>query len=63
MDAEFTALEEKVRQTALLCQRLREENRDLRDQLAALQGDRRLLAEKIDGARSRIENLLSQIPE
>ena len=63
MDAEFTALEEKVQQTALLCQRLREENRDLREQLAALLGDRLLLAEKIDGARSRLENLLSQIPE
>ena len=63
MDAEFATLEEKIRQTALLCQRLREENRDLRDQLAALQGDRRLLAQKIDGARSRLESLLSQIPE
>jgi cell division protein ZapB len=63
MDAEFVALEEKVQQTALLCQRLRDENRDLRQRLAALQGDHRLLAEKIDGARTRIENLLKQIPE
>jgi len=63
MDAEFAALEEKVQQTALLCQCLREENRDLREQLVALLGDRRMLADKIDGARSRLENLISQIPE
>ena len=63
MDAEFNVLEEKIRQTALLCQRLREENRELRNQLATLQGEGRLLTEKIDGARSRLKNLLSQIPE
>jgi cell division protein ZapB len=63
MDAEFVALEEKVQQTAQLCQRLRDENRALRERLAALQGDHRLLGEKIDGARSRIESLLKQIPE
>lgn len=63
MEAEFVTLEEKVQQTALLCQRLRDENRDLRQRLAALEGDHRLLAEKIDVARARIENLLRQIPE
>lgn len=63
MDAEFVALEEKVQQTALLCQRLRDENRALRERLNALQGDHRLLGEKIDGARTRIESLLKQIPE
>ena len=63
MDSQLATLEEKVRQAARLCQRLREENRGLRAQLAALQGDRRQLTEKIDGARSRLENLLKQIPE
>ena len=63
MDSQLATLEEKIRQTALLCQRLRDENRGLRQQLAALQGDRKQLAEKIDGARSRLENLLKQIPE
>jgi cell division protein ZapB len=63
MDSQLATLEEKVRQAARLCQRLREENRGLRAQLSALQGDRRQLTEKIDGARSRLENLLKQIPE
>jgi cell division protein ZapB len=63
MDAQLAKLEEKIRQTAQLCERLREENRGLRAQLAALQGDRKQLAEKIDGARSRLEHILKQIPE
>ena len=63
MDTELTTLEEKIRQTARLCQRLRDENRGLRQQLTALQGDKKQLAEKIDGARNRLETLLKQIPE
>ena len=63
MDAEFVTLEEKVQQTAQLCKRLRDENRDLRERLTALQGDHRVQGEKIENARSRIENLLKQIPE
>ena len=63
MDTELATLEEKIRQAARLCARLRDENQGLRQQLAALQGDKRQLAEKIDGARNRLETLLKQIPE
>jgi cell division protein ZapB len=63
MESELATLEDKIRQAARLCQRLRDEVRGLRQQLAALQGDKRQLAEKIDGARSRLEHLLRQIPE
>ena len=63
MDAELAALEEKIRQAAALCKQLRDENRDLRSQLATLATDRSRLTEKVDGARSRLENLLKQIPE
>jgi cell division protein ZapB len=63
MDSELATLEEKVRQAAQLCQKLRDENRDLRQKLAAVQGDKKQLSEKIDGARSRLENILKQIPE
>jgi cell division protein ZapB len=63
MVPELEALEEKIRQAAALCVRLREENRGLRAKLATLEGDRRELEEKIDDARTRLENLLKQIPE
>ena len=63
MDIELAALEEKIRQTAQLCRRLRDENRDLRQQLAELESDRKRLSETIDGARDRLEGLLQRIPE
>ena len=63
MERELAALEDKIQKAARLCQRLREEVRALRAQLAALQGDKKQLAEKIDGARNRLEDLLRQIPE
>ncbi len=63
LDIDLALLEEKIRQTAQLCQRLRDENRDLRRRIAGLEGDRRVLEEKIEAARSRLEGLLQQIPE
>ncbi|HYC34822.1 MAG TPA: hypothetical protein VEC19_00235 [Usitatibacter sp.] len=63
MDAEISALEEKL---ALLVQRLktlREENRELRQQLAARTDENARNAEKLNAARTRIEALLRQIPE
>lgn len=63
MDGELSALEEKL---ALLVQRLkvlREENRDLRQQLAARADENSRLGEKLGAAKSRIEALLKQIPE
>jgi len=44
--------------------RLRDENRGLRQQLAALQGDKKQLAgENRAEQRNRLETLLKQIPE
>ena len=63
MDAEIVALEERIRQAVDLCQRLRGENNDLRQRVAQLQNENRQLAEKITGARERLEGLLEQIPE
>jgi len=63
MDTELAALEEKIRQAVQMCQRLREENRGLRQQLTAMLSDKKNLSEKIDGARNRLENLLKQIPD
>ncbi|HXL76808.1 MAG TPA: hypothetical protein VN967_13230 [Burkholderiales bacterium] len=62
MEAEFNSLETKVAQFVSLCERLRAENVELRQQLAAARTDAKRLHEKIDGARSRLEGLLSRLP-
>jgi cell division protein ZapB len=62
VEAEFNSLEAKVAQFVSLCERLRAENLELRQQLAAARSDARRLHEKIDGARTRLEGLLSKIP-
>ena len=62
MEAEFSSLEAKVAQFVALCERLREENRELRQQLLAAQNDAKRLNEKIDGAKSRLEGLLNRLP-
>ena len=62
MEAEFNSLEGKVFQFAQVCERLRAENLELRAQLSLAQNDAKRLAEKIDGARVRLENLLVRLP-
>jgi uncharacterized protein (TIGR02449 family) len=62
VEAEFNALEAKVAQFVSLCERLRAENIELRQQLLAAQSDARRLNEKIDGARARLESLVSRLP-
>lgn len=62
MEAEFNSLEAKVAQFVALCERLRAENVELKQQLAAARSDAKRLHEKIDGARARLEGLLSKIP-
>ncbi len=63
MDVELKSLEEKISQFVALCQRLRSDNHELRQQLAAAQNDNRQLSEKIASAKTRVEALLVQIPE
>lgn len=62
MEAEFSSLEAKVAQFVSLCERLRAENQNLRQELAAARTDARRLHEKIDGAKARLEGLLSRLP-
>ena len=62
METEFTSLEAKVAQFVTLCDRLRAENVELRQQLAAARTDAKRLNEKIDGAKARLEGLLSRLP-
>ena len=63
MEAEFTSLEAKVAQFVSLCERLREENTDLRQQLAAAQGDARRLNERINSARAKLALLIERLPD
>jgi cell division protein ZapB len=62
VDAEFRSLEAKVAQFLTLCERLRAENTDLRRELAAARSDSKRLNDKIDGAKARLEGLLSKLP-
>ena len=62
METEFTSLEAKVAQFVSLCERLRAENVELRQQLTAARNDAKRLHEKIDGAKARLEGLLSRLP-
>jgi cell division protein ZapB len=63
MEEHLSALEDRVRLAAELCQHLRIENNELRQQLAKLNNDNKRLSDKISGARERLEGLLVQIPE
>ena len=62
MDAELRSLESKLEQFVELCQKLRADNQELRQQLALAIDQRRRLEEKIDSATTRLETLLSQLP-
>jgi uncharacterized protein (TIGR02449 family) len=63
MDAEFKSLERKLTQFVELCQRLRDDNQQLRQQLASAISDNKQLTDKIGTATNRLESLLNQLPE
>ena len=63
MDSELSALEAKVEQAVAQLKQLREEGRELRQQLAARADENVRLAEKLAAAKARSEALLKQIPE
>ena len=63
VDAEFNSLETKVAQFVGLCERLRAENHDLRQQLATAKNDAKRLNERIEGAKVKLESLLARLPD
>lgn len=63
MEAELKSLEQKINEFVGLCHRLRTENQQLRQQLAAALDRSKHLEDKIESATRRLENLLDQIPE
>ena len=62
MEAELKSLEHKIHQFVELCQRLRGDNQQLRQQLASALSENKQLLDKISSATARLEHLLSQIP-
>jgi len=62
VEAEFNSLEAKVAQFVALCERLRAENIQLRQELLSARNDARRLNEKIDGAKVKLEKLVSRLP-
>ena len=60
---ELNALESKIAQVASLCRTLRAENALLKQQLATLASDHEALAQRMELARDRLEQLAEQLPE
>ena len=63
MDVELKALEDKVSQLLGLCQRVRAENLELRQDLAQARNEVRLLKENMAQAGDRLEALIDGLPE
>ncbi len=63
METELNSLEQKLGQVVELCQRLRTDNQELRQQLASALSENKHLTEKIDTAGERLESLLQRLPE
>lgn len=60
---ELNALESKIAQVVALCRALRAENIELQRQLAAVEGEKQRVVERMDTARARLEQLTLQLPE
>jgi cell division protein ZapB len=63
MEIEINSLDEKVRQLAQLCQKLRTDNSELRQQLVSAKHENQRLNEKITTATGRLESMLEKIPD
>ncbi|HLD09011.1 MAG TPA: hypothetical protein VJB68_03070 [Methylophilaceae bacterium] len=63
MDADLKALEDKLAQLIALCQTLRSENLELRQNLAQAQDDTRQLKDSMTQASVRLEALIEQLPQ
>jgi cell division protein ZapB len=63
MHSELDALDEKLAHLVQLTQRLRAENQQLRQEVAAAVSQQRKSQDKIGEAATRLEKLLAQLPE
>ncbi len=60
MDAEFTALAEKIEQLVKMCDKLRENNLALRQQIANIRSENDQLSHKVTVAIEKLEQLVNQ---
>lgn len=63
MEQDLQRFEDKLSHFVTLFQRLRAENNDLRQTVAAKSDEVKRLSEKLDQAKTRIEALIAQLPE
>jgi len=62
MQKELESLAQKIQLVSELCQRLRRENQNLRQELAASQQKVKLMSARLDEAKSRVDNLIDSLP-
>ncbi len=62
METAVTELDEKITQFIELCQQLRAENVQMRQNILNLQADNKDLRKKIKTAKDQLQSLLSKIP-
>lgn len=63
MQAELDTLESKLAQMLERYQNMREETLKLRQQVVALESNNKLLADRLEEARVRMETLFNKIPD
>ena len=63
MSISLDQIERKVDQMVAICASLRNENQDLRAQVASLEVEKAALAKKIDSTRERLEGLMARLPD
>jgi cell division protein ZapB len=63
MERELHEFEQRLGQLLELCGRLRTENQRLREELASSLDEARRRREQIESARTRLEQLIEQIPD
>ena len=63
MHSELDVLDQKLAQLVQLTQRLRAENLQLRQEIAAAVSQQRKSQDKVNEVAQRLEKLLSQLPE
>jgi cell division protein ZapB len=63
MQVELDTLESKLAQMLERYQTMREETLKLRQQVVTLESNNKQLADRLEEARTRMENLLNKIPD